>query len=97
MQAAGVTKARGGLLLFLRGGSTEPTAAEGGGAIPPHDGGGTVHLRVAIPLGEPAARDTHRRAEAVTVAPHHLATRGGRGTSLYMRDPDDILVELAGW
>ena len=81
------------LLLFLRGGSTEPMPTDGGGDIPPHDGGGAVHLCFAIPLGELAAWEAHLREQDVAVQSRITWPRGG--TSLYLRDPDDSLVELA--
>jgi catechol 2,3-dioxygenase-like lactoylglutathione lyase family enzyme len=82
----------GVLLLFRRGGSTQPTPT-GRGDIPPHDGGGSVHLCFAIPLGELAAWEAHLRAEGIPVESRITWPRGG--TSLYIRDPDDSLVELA--
>lgn len=81
------------LLLFQRGGSTRPTPTDGGGDIPPHDGGGSVHLCFAIPLGELAAWEAHLRAEQVPVESRITWPRGG--TSLYICDPDNSLVELA--
>jgi catechol 2,3-dioxygenase-like lactoylglutathione lyase family enzyme len=62
-------------------------------AVPPHDGGGSVHLCFAIPLGELAAWEAHLRAERVPVESRITWPRGG--TSLYIRDPDNSLVELA--
>ena len=81
------------LLLFQRGGSTEATPTDGGAAIPPHDGGGSVHLCFAMPLGELAAWEAHLAAHGVAVESRVTWPRGG--TSLYLRDPDDSLVELA--
>jgi catechol 2,3-dioxygenase-like lactoylglutathione lyase family enzyme len=79
-------------LIFQRGGSTEP-AVLSGGTIPGHDGAGPVHFAFAI---DPDGLD---RWEA------HLAARNiviegrmdwpGGGKSLYFRDPDGHLVELA--
>jgi catechol 2,3-dioxygenase-like lactoylglutathione lyase family enzyme len=81
------------LLLFLRGGSTQATPTDGGGAIPAHDGAGSVHLCFAIPLGELDAWEAHLQAERITLESRITWPRGG--TSLYLRDPDDSLVELA--
>ncbi|WP_419729947.1 VOC family protein [Lichenicola sp.] len=81
------------LLLFAKGGSVEPTPTDGGGDIPPHDGGGSVHLCLAIPLGELARWEAHFEAQAVPVVSRITWPRGG--TSLYIRDPDDSLLELA--
>ncbi|WP_428392411.1 VOC family protein [Lichenicoccus sp.] len=81
------------LLLFLRGASNAPTPTDGGGDIPAHDGGGSVHLCFAIPLGELAAWEAHLDAKAITAESRITWPRGG--VSLYVRDPDDSLVELA--
>ena len=80
------------LLLFLAGGSIRPTPTEGDD-IPPHDGGGRVHLCLAIPKGELDKWETHLRTEAVPVESRITWPRGG--TSLYVRDPDGSLLELA--
>ena len=81
------------LLLFLRGGSTRPTPTDGGGDIPAHDGGGSVHLGFAIPVGELAAWESHLQAEKITVESRITWPRGG--TSLYFRDPDGNSLEVA--
>lgn len=81
------------LLLFKAGGSVEPTPTDGGDAIPPHDGGGRVHLCLAIPKGELEAWETHLRREGVAIESRITWPRGG--TSLYLRDPDGSLLELA--
>jgi catechol 2,3-dioxygenase-like lactoylglutathione lyase family enzyme len=83
----------GVLLLFLRGGSVEPTPTGGGGDIPSHDGGGSVHLCFAMPMGELAAWEAHLDRLGIPVESRITWPRGG--TSLYFRDPDDSLVELA--
>ena len=81
------------LLLFLQGGSVTPTPTDGGGDIPPHDGGGRVHLSFAIPLGELGRWEAHLVAEGVAIESRITWPRGG--TSLYLRDPDGSLLELA--
>lgn len=80
------------LLLFRAGGSTEPTPT-GDGDIPPHDGGGRVHLCLAIPRNELDAWDEHLAAQNVPVESRITWPAGG--TSLYVRDPDGSLLELA--
>lgn len=80
------------LLLFLRGQTLEPVVmAEG--TIPPHDGHGPLHYALAIPAGALAHWEQH-------LAVHRVALEGrvnwkGGGVSLYFRDPDANLVELA--
>ncbi len=81
------------LLLFRAGGSTEPTPTDDGDAIPPHDGGGRVHLCLAIPRNELDAWDEHLAAQGVPVESRITWPAGG--TSLYVRDPDGSLLELA--
>ena len=81
------------LLLFTKGGSTRPTPTDGGDDIPPHDGGGAVHLCFAIPKGELESWEAHLRDEQVAVESRITWPRGG--TSLYVRDPDGSLLELA--
>ncbi|MBI1787761.1 MAG: VOC family protein [Acidobacteria bacterium] len=79
------------LLLFRKGASAEPMPRPGG-VIPPHDGGGALHLAFSIPASEwEPWRD---RLAQCGVAIESVVTweRGGR--SLYFRDPDRHLVEL---
>ena len=80
------------LLLFRRGGTTEPVQLPGG-AIPVHDGHGTLHYAFAI-----AAADLDgwiRRLGREGVATESRVTWPRGGISLYFRDPDGHLVELA--
>ena len=80
------------LLLFQRGGSRKPIAVPGG-VIPPHDGSGRLHFALAIPAAEFTAWQD-RLAELGIGVESHVRWEGG-GQSLYFRDPDDHLVELA--
>ena len=79
------------LLLFRRGATLE-TVHMPGGTIPPHDGHGPLHLAFAI---------TARRCGMGTAAERHGVAIEGRtawsrgGRSIYFRDPDGHLVELA--
>ncbi len=50
MRAYDISK-RSVLLLFIRGGTTEPVQT-GGGLIPPHDASGQIHMAFAIVHGE---------------------------------------------
>jgi catechol 2,3-dioxygenase-like lactoylglutathione lyase family enzyme len=80
------------LLLFKRGGSVHPSPAHGG-LIPAHDGQGTLHMAFAI------AKDTLpdwriRLSENNVPIESELVTDRG-GTSVYFRDLDNHLIELA--
>lgn len=80
------------LLLFRTGGSVEDRDGEGG-VIPAHDARGRIHLAFAVPRGSlPAWRDRLASLEIEIESEMHWS-RGGR--SLYLRDPDGHLVELA--
>jgi catechol 2,3-dioxygenase-like lactoylglutathione lyase family enzyme len=80
------------LLLFLRGGSTAPIPTPGG-TIPPHDGAGPIHLALAIESADLPAWERLLADASVSVESRVAWARGG--TSLYFRDPDGHLVELA--
>jgi catechol 2,3-dioxygenase-like lactoylglutathione lyase family enzyme len=80
------------LLLFLQGGSTEPVETAGG-TIPPHDGSGALHFAFAIDRSELAPWEQRLREKGVPVESRVDWELGG--TSLYFRDPDGHLVELA--
>lgn len=80
------------LLLFIRGGTTEPVQT-GGGLIPPHDASGQIHMAFAI---APDTLDAWR----AQLAQHDVLIEGTSdwkrgGHSLYFRDPDGNLLELA--
>jgi catechol 2,3-dioxygenase-like lactoylglutathione lyase family enzyme len=80
------------LLLFTEGESKKPVQLEGG-IIPPHDTQGAGHFAFAISpnaLGEWRALLQERGVE---IESEVRWERGG--TSLYFRDPDDSLIELA--
>lgn len=80
------------LLLFRKGGTTDGEEVPGG-FIPPHDASGTIHLCFAIDKADldkwHRVLDSHDVEVISTVFP----PRGG--TSLYFRDLDEHLIELA--
>lgn len=80
------------LLLFLRGASDQ-TVVMPGGTIPPHDGHGPLHMAFAVPGEELAAWEEQLQAHGIAVEGRATWSRGG--TSLYFRDPDGHLLELA--
>ncbi|HEX2217191.1 MAG TPA: VOC family protein [Gemmatimonadales bacterium] len=82
----------GVLLLFRRGGTAE-TVHIPGGAIPGHDGRGTLHYAFAIAVGDLEAWVRRLETEGVPIESRVTWPRGG--VSLYFRDPDEHLVELA--
>jgi catechol 2,3-dioxygenase-like lactoylglutathione lyase family enzyme len=91
-EAAGKPGGHSVLLLFRRGGSLHPVALPGG-VIPPHDGAGHLHFAFSIPAEDLAAWE-ERLAEAGIAVESRVRWETG-GQSLYFRDPDDHLVELA--
>jgi catechol 2,3-dioxygenase-like lactoylglutathione lyase family enzyme len=78
------------LLLFRRGFTLE-TVRMPGGTIPPHDGHGPLHIAFAVD----ALADWEVRLEqhGVAIEGRTKWTRGG--VSIYFRDPDGHLLELA--
>lgn len=80
------------LLLFLQG-STTTTVRLPGGTIPPHDGHGHTHYALAIATESLAAWEAHLHACDVAIEGRTQWPDGGH--SVYFRDSDDHLVELA--
>jgi len=83
---------RGVLLLFLQGAGRQPTALPGG-TIPAHDAAGHIHVAFAVPADALAAWEGRLAAHGVAVEGRTAWPRGG--TSIYFRDPDGHLLELA--
>jgi catechol 2,3-dioxygenase-like lactoylglutathione lyase family enzyme len=82
----------GVLLLFVRGG-TLARVDTGHGMIPPHDGQGPLHMAFAIPAADLSAWEQKLAADKI---PIESTVRWPRGSiSLYFRDPDQNLIELA--
>jgi catechol 2,3-dioxygenase-like lactoylglutathione lyase family enzyme len=80
------------LLLFRKHGTTEPITMPGG-VIPPHDGDGTTHLAFAIPRESEGEWKEHLGARQIAIESRVEWPLGG--FSLYFRDPDGHLLELA--
>ena len=80
------------LLLFKRGASNR-NAPLPSGDVPPHDGSGPLHFAFSIASDELAAWEKHLAANGIPIESRVRWPRGG--TSLYFRDPDRNLVELA--
>ena len=83
---------RGLLLLFLRGHSLE-TVKLPGGTIPPHDGNGPAHIAFSIARDALAAWEAQLGDGGVCIEGRTTWPRGGE--SIYFRDPDGHLLELA--
>jgi catechol 2,3-dioxygenase-like lactoylglutathione lyase family enzyme len=84
------------LLLFKRGASAKPLPLErGDGAefLPAHDGSGQYHLAFSIAGDELPKWEAILTAKNLRVESRIRWQRGG--TSIYFRDPDQNLVELA--
>lgn len=80
------------LLLFEKGKSNQPNPVPGG-VIPAHDGLGRLHLAFSI-SGQEIERWEGWLAENGVVIESRVYPPGG-GVSLYFRDPDGHLIELA--
>jgi catechol 2,3-dioxygenase-like lactoylglutathione lyase family enzyme len=80
------------LLLFRRGASTE-TMRMPGGTIPPHDGSGPLHIAFAIPADDLAGWEERLQVRGIPIEGRTEWARGGK--SIYFRDPDGHLLELA--
>jgi catechol 2,3-dioxygenase-like lactoylglutathione lyase family enzyme len=80
------------LLLFRRGASLATTRMPGG-TIPPHDSSGPLHVAFGIASAELAAWEARLRARHIAIEGRTDWPRGGH--SIYFRDPDGHLLELA--
>jgi catechol 2,3-dioxygenase-like lactoylglutathione lyase family enzyme len=80
------------LLLFRHGSATEPLDTPGG-AIPAHDGRGELHVAFAITAASLTAWESRLASHGVEIESRVRWPRGG--TSIYFRDPDRHVVELA--
>jgi catechol 2,3-dioxygenase-like lactoylglutathione lyase family enzyme len=80
------------LLIFRRGGATQ-TVTIPGGTIPGHDGAGPLHMAFSIGKDELPRWERQLAAHGVAIEGATDWSRGGR--SIYFRDPDGHLLELA--
>jgi catechol 2,3-dioxygenase-like lactoylglutathione lyase family enzyme len=81
------------VLLVFQAGATERDVVDARGAIPGHDGRGRLHLALSIKAQDVDAWRRRLAERGVEIVGEYRWPRGG--TSLYMRDPDGALVELA--
>ncbi|WP_046867354.1 VOC family protein [Microvirga massiliensis] len=82
----------GVLLLFPQGQSLEPIETPGG-SIPPHDGQGPMHVAFSIRADELEEWQQHLTRAGVDLEGRTQWPRGG--VSVYFRDPDGHLLEIA--
>jgi catechol 2,3-dioxygenase-like lactoylglutathione lyase family enzyme len=80
------------LLIFKRGSATQ-TVTMPVGTIPGHDGSGPLHVAFAIGKDELDRWEKHLGSRGVAIEGATSWSRGGR--SIYFRDPDGHLLELA--
>jgi catechol 2,3-dioxygenase-like lactoylglutathione lyase family enzyme len=80
------------LLVFLKGATAE-TVVLPSGTIPGHGGDGALHVAFAIGAEELERWEKHLADRNVAIEGRNSWSRGGR--SIYFRDPDGHLLELA--
>jgi catechol 2,3-dioxygenase-like lactoylglutathione lyase family enzyme len=80
------------LLLFLYGGSESPVKLSGG-VVPPHETAGAGHFAFAVSPETLADWRARLNEHGVKVESEVHWERGG--SSIYFRDPDNNLLELA--
>jgi len=80
------------LLVFLKG-ATGETVTLPRGTIPGHGGDGALHVAFAIAKDELDRWETYLASRGVAIEGRNEWDRGGR--SIYFRDPDGHLLELA--
>lgn len=85
--------ARSSVLLIFKRGAARETATVPGGTIPGHDGAGPAHVAFAIAKDALTEWEQHLHAYGIAIEGTTDWSRGGR--SIYFRDPDGHLLELA--
>ncbi len=81
------------VLLLFRRGTTMETVTMPGGTIPGHGGSGPLHVAFAIGRDELAEWERRLKAQQIEIEGRTDWPRGGH--SIYFRDPDGHLLELA--
>ncbi|HUY32028.1 MAG TPA: VOC family protein [Pirellulales bacterium] len=80
------------LLLFKKGGRLAPMVVPGG-VIPPHGGDGSAHFAFSITADDLPKWEERLALHGVAIEGRVNWERGGQ--SIYFRDPDGHLLELA--
>ena len=81
------------VLLVFQAGATEADMVDARGTIPGHDAHGRVHFALSIAAADLDAWRDQLLQRDIAIAGEYRWPRGG--VSLYFRDPDGALVELA--
>ncbi len=81
------------VLLVFQAGATEDDVVDARGKIPGHEGHGRLHLALAIAAEDLDAWRKRLFERAIEIVGEYRWPRGG--VSLYIRDPDGALLELA--
>jgi len=81
------------LLVFRKGATSQTVTLPSGGTIPGHGGDGALHVAFAIAKDELDHWEAHLASRGVTIEGRNDWERGGR--SIYFRDSDGHLLELA--
>lgn len=81
------------VLLVFRKGETAQAVTLPSGTIPGHGGDGQLHVAFAIGKDELPVWEAHLASRGVVIEARNSWARGGH--SIYFRDPDGHLLELA--
>jgi catechol 2,3-dioxygenase-like lactoylglutathione lyase family enzyme len=81
------------VLLLFQQGTTKQTTKMPGGTIPGHDGSGRLHVAFAVGRDELPEWEERLASHHVEIEGRTDWSRGGH--SIYFRDPDGHLLELA--
>jgi len=81
------------LLVFRKGATGNASVMPGGGVIPGHASDGTLHVAFAISKDELPKWEERLKTHGIAIEGSHTWSRGGH--SIYFRDPDGHLLELA--
>ncbi len=81
------------VLLVFQSGATEDDSVDARGTIPGHDGAGRLHLALSIAADDLDRWRARLSERGIAIVGEYRWPRGG--VSLYFRDPDGALVELA--
>jgi len=81
------------VLLVFQAGATEDDVVDGRGKIPGHEGVGRLHLALSIAKEDLGAWRRRLFERGIEIVGEYRWPRGG--VSLYIRDPDGALLELA--